>query len=78
MPSIDTMVYALWLIYLKKLSKEYVQQEHVFFIQWLSVFVELLLKMLIYFIKQSYKIHTLNIFKLLRMTCCQYKPGNFK
>lgn len=34
MPSIDTIVYALWLMYLKKLSNEYVQQTHVFFMQW--------------------------------------------
>jgi len=44
MPSIDTIVYALWLMYLKKLSNEYVQQVHVFFIQRLFVDVEFLLK----------------------------------
>lgn len=44
MPSIDTIVYALWLIYLKKLSNEYVQQVHVFFIHLLFDVVVLLLK----------------------------------
>lgn len=44
MPSIDTIVYALWLMYLKKLSNEYVQQEHVVFTHLLFVGAESALK----------------------------------
>lgn len=44
MPSIDTIVYALWLMYLRKLSNEYVQQEHVVFTHLLFVDAESVLK----------------------------------
>lgn len=63
MPSIDTMVYALWLMYLKKLSNEYVQQVHVFFIQRLFVnVVSLLENNLLHEYKIEYLLKQLYVF----------------